>query len=122
MKNILFAVLLLLTACNSSKKTTTDQRGDASDPVRFSLRNNSLMPHKYAVIGYEPGMTGNWTMICTLTPGAQKKFKCPVGTKIYLADDQQVSTVMGGGNIRNDVPLLIVKAEDNGQVFKLNRP
>jgi len=121
MKNTFFSILLLLLACSSAKTSPVDQPGDANGPVRFSLRNNSLMPHKYAVIGYEPGMTGNWTVITTLLPGAEKDFKCPVGTKIYLANDQQVGTVMGGGSIRNDAPFLTVKAEDAGKSFKLRK-
>ena len=121
MKNFFFATCLLFTACHSSKLTVSDQHSDIKNPVWFSLRNNSLMPHKYAVIGYEPGVTGNWTSISTVMPGAQLGFKCPVGTKIYLANDQQVGTVMGGGSIRSDAPFLVVKAEDAGKSFKLKK-
>ena len=120
MKNILLAALLLLTACSSVKPTADENRSSTTQLITFKVRNNSVLVHKYALIGYNPGETGNWTNIITLLPGAHRKLTCPVGTKIYQASDKQVGTVMGGGSIREDEPFLTVKVEDKGKSFGLN--
>ncbi len=119
MKNLFIATFLLLSACSSSKPTADENRTNTKDLISFRIKNNSLLAHKYAIIGYNPGETGNWTNIFTLMPGGQRKFSCPVGTKIYRANDKQVDIVMGGGSIRNNEPFITVKAEDAGKSFPL---
>jgi len=120
MKNLFFATLLLLAACSGTQPTANERPSSAPGLISFKIRNNSLLPHKYTLIGYNPAETGNWTNSFVLLPGAQRTYKCHIGTKIYQADSRQVGTVMGGGNIREDKPFIIVKAEDEGKSFGLN--
>ncbi len=119
MKHIFFAALLLFAVVSHAQSTSAESPSQG-DLVSFKVRNNSILGHRYALIGYEPDVVGNWTNIFFLLPGLSRKYQCPVGTKIYRANDQQVGTVMGGGSIRNDKPFLMVKAEDTGKVFRLN--
>ncbi len=118
MKYLFFAAfLVIVSACNNSRKINTP----VTDRVSFKVINNSLLPHQYTIIGYEPGNMGsNWTNGLFLLPGTFHTFNCLIGTKIYVASKKQVGTVMGGGSIYDNPPLLTVKAEDAGKKFRLN--
>ena len=123
MKNLFFAIMLFFTACSPSRPTADDYRGEASGLVSFRVWNNSLLPHQYTLIGYNPGENerGNWTNGLFLLPGTSHRYSCPVGTKIYRANRRQVGTVMGGGSIREETPFVTIKEEDAGRSFRLNR-
>lgn len=121
MKNLLLVILLLSTACSSTKPTADDQRGKVGGLISFRVWNNSLLPHHYTLIGYNPGERGNWANGLLLLPGVSHAYSCPVGTKIYCASRQQADTVMSGGSIYRDKPLLTVQARDAGKSFRLNR-
>jgi ABC-type Fe3+-hydroxamate transport system substrate-binding protein len=121
MNPLFFAAILLLTACSSVQPSAQDLPAPATKLISFTVKNNTVLPHKYTFIGYNPGETGNWTNSFVLLPGAARTYKCAVGTKIYLADNKQVSVVMGGGSIREDEPFITVKVEDDGKVFGLKQ-
>jgi hypothetical protein len=121
MKIFFFALLFILTDCMAYQPNIAEMQQNTQQLISFRVHNNSVLPHKYVVIGYEPAQVGNWTNSVFLLPGAYHRFKCPVGTKIYLADEKQVGIVMGGGSIRNDVPFLTVKSEDAGKAFPLSK-
>lgn len=88
--------------------------------IKIKLRNNSFWFKKVALISYVPEETGNGTRIFTLLPGASSKQKFPIGTRIYIANDIQVGIVMSGDRLESQ-PFLIVKAEDEGKVFRLHQ-
>ncbi len=119
MKHLFLITLFLLRLPPHATANASDVVKDKQPLIHLKVVNNSLLPHKYTLIGYEPVQTGNWTRSFMLLPGARRSFKLPVGTKVYRANDRQVGTVMGGGSIRNDVPFILVKAEDAGKVFRL---
>jgi hypothetical protein len=119
MKNLFIATIVLLTACSGMKPTADENRSNTPDLIQFKVKNNSLLTHKYAIIGYNPGETGNWTTIIVLAPGASRKYSCPIGTKIYRADNKQVDIVMGGGNLRAEEPFITVTAAIAGKSFPL---
>ncbi|MBU6341652.1 MAG: hypothetical protein KGS48_09185 [Bacteroidetes bacterium] len=121
MKISFFGLLLILTNCMASQPGVAQKQRSNPKSISFRVHNNSVLPHKYVFIGYEPGQVGNWTNSVLLLPGACHRFNCPLGTKIYLADGKQVDVVMGGGSIRNDVPFLTVKAADAGKAFPLHK-
>jgi hypothetical protein len=121
MKIFFFALLFILTDCMASQPGVAEMQQDNLKSISFRVYNNTVLPHKYVFIGYEPAQVGNWTNSVFLLPGAYHRFKCPVGTKIYLADEKQVGIVMGGGSIRKDEPFLTVKSEDAGKVFPLRK-
>jgi hypothetical protein len=94
---------------------------NAVQKVKVSLKNNSALPRKFMVITYEPSNNGsNGTNGILLMPTFSKDFELEVGTRIFIADSQQVDTVMGGKSLTG-TPFLTVKVEDNGKVFGLNK-
>lgn len=88
--------------------------------VRFKLRNNSILPSKVTVISYRPDEKGNGTTAFVMMPYGTRTYRFPVGTKIYLASQAQVNTVMSGAKISDQPPFLTVKQEDNNQTFNIN--
>jgi hypothetical protein len=88
--------------------------------ISFKLKNNSVLPTKVTVISYRPDETGNGTNSFVLMSYCSRTFKFPTGTKIYLANADQVNTVMSGAKIDQQNPFLIVKKEDESQIFKIN--
>jgi hypothetical protein len=88
--------------------------------IRFKLRNNSLLPAKVSVISYRPDQKGNGTTGFVLMPYGTKTYRFPVGTKIYLASQEQVNTVMSGAKISDQPPFLTVKKEDSNRTFNIN--
>ncbi|KAB7732077.1 hypothetical protein F5984_07640 [Rudanella paleaurantiibacter] len=110
----------LFTDVASTSRRSTEPRPSVvnADRVTFRLHNPSVIPRKIALISYEPGATGNGTTIFTLPPLIGfKSFSFPVGTRLYLADSEQVNTVMSGKRIDAGKPFLTVEKEDAGQVF-----
>jgi hypothetical protein len=88
--------------------------------VRFRLKNNQPLPVKITIISYRPDESGNGTTTHWLLPFASKAVRFPTGTKIYLANQQQVNTVMSGKRIDGQTPFLTVKKEDLNRIFKIN--
>ena len=87
--------------------------------IRFRIKNNSMLPKKVSLIYYRPDERGNATMVFTLGPLRCKSFQLPEGTKLYLASNEQVNTVMSGAKISDQTPFLIVKKDDAGSVFDI---
>ena len=52
--------------------------------------------------------------------GFLKEFQLEIGTRLYVADSDQIDTVMGGQKLTG-TPFLTVKAEDSGKIFSLNK-
>ncbi len=125
-------LILTVSAADEGKTLTTDTGATetvanvapiAPEPkktVAISLKNSSLLPRKIALISYEPGETGNSTNIFVLAPVVgSKTFRFPAGTRLYVADDDQVNTVMSGKRIDSGKPFLTVRPEDAGKSFSV---
>ncbi len=125
-------LILTVSAADEGKTLTTDTGTTEATPtvaevsakaevsarkVTVKLRNPSLLPRKITLISYEPGEIGNSTNGFMLRPKGTTLFRFPVGTKLYLADSEQVGVVMSGKRIDAGKPFLTVKAEDAGQAF-----
>lgn len=106
---------------NLPEQTIADNNYAAVEYVSFKLRNNSLLPTKVSVISYRPDEKGNGTTAFVMMPYGTRTYRFPVGTKIYLASQQQVNTVMSGATISDQPPFLIVKKSDNKQTFNINQ-
>lgn len=87
--------------------------------VAVRLRNNSLLFRKVALVSYEPGETGNGTSIFWLVPYGVTRRRFTAGTRLYLASNRQVETVMSGKRIDREAPFLEVRTDDEGQTFDL---
>lgn len=125
--------LILTVSANDEGKTLTTDTGAAeakptvaevaakaeavARKVTIKLHNPSLLPRKITLISYEPGDPGNSTNGFMLGSKGNRTFTFPVGTKLYLADSEQVDVVMSGKRIDSGKPFLTVKAEDAGQAF-----
>jgi hypothetical protein len=107
-KYILSALLCLITLFVFSQENSEKR-------IAIKFRNASLLPKKVAFISYEPNAIGNGTTIAVLMPFCSKRFRFKIGTKIYLANPEQVNRVMGGKRIDNETPYLIVKKENRKQ-------
>ena len=102
-------------------KTQVNTPQNANQKIKISLRNNSPLPRKYTVITYQPSDNGsNGTQGFVLMPTFSKEFQLEVGTRLYIADGNQIDTVMGGQKLTG-TPFLTVKAEDSGKIFGLNK-
>jgi hypothetical protein len=113
MKQIITITLLCLST------TFTFAQKNAVDLITVKLRNASLLPKKVTVIAYQPGESGNSANGFFLMPCSEKKLQFKEGTKIYVANTQQVGTVMSGKRIDGGTPFLTVRKEDNDKTFKL---
>jgi Putative auto-transporter adhesin, head GIN domain len=108
------------TGKSTEKVVNKTQKGSVQK-VTISLRNNSPLPRKFMVISYEPSDNGgNGTNGVVIMPTFSKSFQFEVGTRIFIADSEQVDTVMGGKKLTG-TPFLTVKAEDAGKIFSLNK-
>jgi len=92
-----------------------------SSKVQFYFKNNSIFPKKVTFIIYQPQVEGNSTLVKWFLPFQKKKFEVPVKSKIYLATDSQVDTVMQGKRIDNNKPFLSVNEKMNNSILKLNK-
>lgn len=92
----------------------------AIEYVSFKLRNNSILPSKVSVISYRPDESGNGTNAFVMMPYGIRTYRFPVGTKIYLANQKQVNTVMSGARISDQPPFLLIKKQDNKKTFNIN--
>ena len=88
--------------------------------VQFYIKNNSILPKKVTLIIYQPQQEGNNTIVKWFLPFLKVKFDLPVKTKIYIATDAQVDTVMQGKRIDSDKPFLIMDEKINNITLQLN--
>ena len=115
-------LILTVSAADEGATLTTsiDPLADpAEEVVAFRLRNPGLLPRRFALISYVPGDRGNGTQIFRLFPLMSRSVKFPPGTKLYLADEDQVTTVMSGRRIDDDAPFLVVKEALAGSAVDL---
>ncbi len=92
----------------------------AQNEVSLKLKNNSLLPASITLVSYTPGENGNSTKGLMLFSLCTKTIKFKPGTKIYLANKDQVNTVMSGARIDDQPPFLVVKKEDEGKSFNIH--
>ena len=106
-----------------SKNELVNQEEKSNKPtanfISFKIKNNGLLPVSVTLISYRPDESGNGTTGFTLISFGSKSFRFPEGTKIYVANKEQVNTVMSGAKISDQVPFLIVKKEDEGKSFSI---
>lgn len=122
-------VLLLLCSFNyaasqNSSHSVTYQNSVSSvdlSRAQFYLKNNSLLPKKVTFIIYQPQQVGNNTIVKWFLPFQKVKFDLPVRSKIYVATDSQVDTVMQGRRIDGDKPFVSVSEKIMNATLPLNK-
>jgi hypothetical protein len=118
MKKQISIIAILVIFFTSFSCVFAQDKGDKM--VTFKFKNNSLLPRKYTFITYAPNSKENGTTGDYIIPNGTKEFKVLVGTKIYLADRNQVKVVMGGNQLTGE-PFYIAKLEDDGKVINLRK-
>ncbi|CCH00079.1 hypothetical protein FAES_2070 [Fibrella aestuarina BUZ 2] len=118
-------LITTVTAADEGNTIPTDQSTPAQSAtslpsVTFRLASKSLLPRKFTLISYAPGEPGNSTTGFMLAPKGSRSFTFPVGTKLYLANSEQVDVVMSGKRIDDGKPFWIVKKDDQGKVIHCN--
>ncbi|WP_375446485.1 hypothetical protein [uncultured Fibrella sp.] len=121
------ALILTISADDEGKMLTTGTVTPKDTPkpaneggVAFKLHNTSLLPRKITLVSYAPGETGNGTTGFMLATKGNKSVLFPVGTKLYIANSDQVDVVMSGKRIDAGKPFMVVKKEDAGRVINLD--
>ncbi|CAN5424692.1 hypothetical protein BH09BAC3_BH09BAC3_06390 [soil metagenome] len=109
-------LILSLAFSVFSLLTFAQERGDSL--VKIKIKNSSILPRKCVIVSYAPNETGNGTQGYWFLPGGEKQITFKEGTKLFLANQQQVDIVMAGKRIENQKPFLVVKKEDNNKTFK----
>ena len=113
---MLFVLLLFTISIFCKAQTSASPKAKL---ISFKLKNNNLLPTKITMITYRPDETGNGTTGFFVGPYGIKTYQFPEGTKIYLANSDQVNTVMSGAKISDQPPFLVVKKEDEGKSFNI---
>jgi hypothetical protein len=118
--------ILTVTAADEGKTLTTGTTTPTETPkltneggIAFKLHNPSWLPRKVTLISYAPGEAGNSTSIFMMAMKSNIAFSFPVGTKLYLANSEQVDVVMSGKRIDSGKPFHVVRKEDTGRVIDL---
>ena len=93
---------------------------DNAQKIMVTFKNNSLLPRKYTFITYSPDSDGNGTTGKMMAPNGTTSFEVLVGTKIYLANSQQVNVVMSGNKLTGK-PFYVAKAEDANKTIELRK-
>ena len=87
--------------------------------IPFYVQNKSLLPKKVTFIIYQPQRAGNNTRVKWMLPFQKVKFALPAKSKMYIATEAQVDTVMQGKRI-DDAPPFVQVAEDlRGTIVRL---
>ncbi|MCU0334272.1 MAG: hypothetical protein MUF62_04380 [Chitinophagaceae bacterium] len=84
--------------------------------ISFRLKNNSWLPRKYSLISYEKDASWNNAQTFFLLPGTSKRLRFPVGTRLYLANQQQVNTVMSGGRLDTPPWHVVAKTDEKAML------
>jgi hypothetical protein len=120
-KNLLISILTICLLCFAQISfAQTEAEVNPLQTVEVKFVNKSMLPKKYAIIVYQPSTPGNGAYISTFAPGLSKKYDLEVGTKVYIANDEQVEYVMSGQQLtsRTDKPFCIVTKEAK-QIYTL---
>ena len=89
------------------------------EKIHLKLKNNGLLPREFRFLERHP--TDKFPNVFTayILPGQSYTVKLKVGTSLALVTQAEINAVMRGNEVPGK-PLLVVKADDNGKIFKLN--
>ena len=111
-----FCLLIFLPFLSSPDLSSSE---DAILKVPIYLENNAQAAKQVTLIWYSPFRFGNSTEQVRLEAGAQIQRKYAVGTKLYVASEEQVGLVMGGGRIDEEVPFLKIRSKYRNKSYPL---
>ncbi len=112
-------IILLFALLTAIFTTAVFAQSKSDKMVTLYFKNINFYPKKFTLISYAPNETGNGTNGYFIFPGFKKTVNYKVGTKIYLASDEQVGVVMSGKRIDAENPFLVVAETDQNKTFSL---
>jgi hypothetical protein len=120
MKNTLKSIVVLLTilAFTNLLFSQKENENPRVNKVTITFKNNSLLPRKYTFVTYKSNENSNSTEGKLLMPYASHIITMPEGSKLYLANNQQIDTVMSGKKLY-DKPFWVFKSGDNRKTIEL---
>ena len=116
----LYALICLLPTnpIQASNQTQTAMLTEKEQAVVFYLKNNTPLPQKITLIGYNPQDNGsNSTRGFMLMPYSSSKQSYEIGTKLYIATSEQIDIVMSGKSIQKSAPFLVVSQEMSRKTY-----
>ena len=99
--------------------TTIFAQSKSDKMITVYFKNSNFYPKNFTLISYTPDEVGNGTSGYFIFPGLKKTVTYKVGTKIYLATNDQVGIVMSGKRIDAEKPFLVVAETDQNKTFAL---
>ena len=113
---LLFALLLLVIPRFSF---ATPPAGPEFLKTGIYLKNNTFLPKKVTVVSYGPFQANHTTEVFTLLPGQKVHRKYLMGTKLYLANKDDMVMLKEGGRMDDEDPFLMVRVRDKDTIFNL---
>ncbi len=121
MKKQISKIALLTILSISAFAQENSAKPAPKQQISVTFKNNSILPRKYTFISYQTAdRSSNATEGVMLAPYATKTITDVVGTEIFLADNAQINTVMGGRKIEGKA-FWVFKNEDNGKIINLRK-
>ena len=114
--------VVVLVGCThgafAAKSTpVTDVRD--STHVKLYLRNNVGWFRSVTFVIYTPGSARGQVESKVLLPWQRTKFELPLGTKLFIASEEEVKLATAGGDLRQRAADLTVRPADEGEVYAI---
>ena len=126
MRLLLAVSLALLTVAPTAVRATSlpvsnPATEQAAGDIEVYFRNNKGWFKTITLILYTPGARQGELMTKLLLPWQRFSLEVPTGTKIYIADDQQVRRFTEGVDLRRLPPAMTIRESDAGELYNLFR-
>lgn len=89
-----------------------------TEKVTLKLKNNGLLPREFKFLERHPADKYPNVFTAYILPGQSYKVDLKVGTSLAQVTQPEINATMQGRVVPGK-PLLVVKADDNGQTIKL---
>lgn len=124
---LLFVIVFSVLNCVATSSRGTSVGVPAHTVVRDSnivelfLRNDKARFRNVTFAVYMPYATRGEVESRVLLPWQRTRFRLPIGAKIYVTDEEEVRMVIAGRLLTSRPPDLTVRADDEGQIYRINR-
>ena len=110
-----------IASVGMSSASTQARLAPPNGVVKFYLRNNRGWFRSVTIISYPPQSSEGRVESRTLIPWQKMEVNFPVGTKIYIATQDQIQLFKEGKDIRNFPPSLTVRPDDADMEYPIFR-
>jgi hypothetical protein len=90
------------------------------EDIKLSFKNDYEDVYHLSLILFTPDGKGQ-TRVSNVNPNEIKEYNLPIGTEIYIADNEQEKFAMKGNDIRktNVKPWLVISKNDDNRIILL---